>query len=438
MESKEELDESCLVGNTLVHTSRGFFYLADICKNGKPLPGSFAQVHARLLENGSESTGFYEHKKNVVTASGHIYHSNAYYVNGLAHTVKLFLGNGSTLEGTWKHKVQVIDEETQTLVWTELNRLTLGKYVVFRVGLNLWPERKQLVLDNMVVRQEYWASVFAINLLPDFHYIDCSAAMFYERCQGWLSYWGDLDFHVLPNILETKWGCLYRGIPRLILQGCREVVVQYLSFLWYLTHELSKDKAEFMVVAPRRSVLVLQALLNNLGITCSIVPSAFVEGRYNLVVLGKDTVMFMLTLFTRELSPFERQVYVELRAQPPVKFTPQTLQHPPLFGQVPAMNFRELFQEHILPDLQSKEFRRKMEAVCKHHEPGLDRQTLAQFSDLGLHVPDVFLDATYVFHKIKNMTFSELSQQTFDLSVPLVNSYLVQGGLISHNSVNNL
>jgi hypothetical protein len=437
MERKGDSDEEgCLVGNTLVHTSRGFFYLADICRKGKPLPGSFAQVHARLQQDAKESTGFYEHSKDVVTSSGYIYHSNAYYVNGFAHTVKLDLGNGCTLEGTWKHKVQVIDEETQTLVWTELNRLTLGKYVVCRVGLNIWPERQQLVLNNMVVRQEYWASVFAINLLPDFHYIDCSADMLYERCRGWLNCWGDLDFHVLPHILETKWGSLYRGIPRFILQGCRDVVIQYLSFLWYLTHELSKDKGEFMLMAPFRTVLVLQALLNNLGVTCNIV--SMTPGRYNLVVLGKDSVMFMLNLFTRELSPFERQVYSELRSEAPVQFTTKPVEYPPLVGQVPAMNFREQFQAHILPDLQSKEFRRKMEAVCRHHEPGLDRQTLAQFSDLGLNVPDVFLDATYVFQKIKHMTFSEASQQTFDLSVPLVNSYLVQGGLISHNTVSEL
>jgi adenosylcobalamin-dependent ribonucleoside-triphosphate reductase len=425
----------CLVGNTLVQTGSGFVYLADICKKGNPLPESFMQVNARLQENQEERSGFYMHHREVVTASGKMYPSNAYFLNGLSQTIKVYLGNGSSLEGTDKHKVQVIDEASRAIIWQELSELKLGQYVVSRVGLNIWPERSSLVIDNIVVRQEYWASVFAINLLPDFHYIDCSSETLYERCYNWLSDWGTLDFHTLPSILVTKWGALYRGIPRFILQGCRSVVLQYLSFLWYMTHELSKDKAEFIVSAPFRTATVLQTLLNNLGISAYIEPSATIQGRYNLAVHGKDNVMYMLMLLTRPLTSFEEKVYMELRQEAPVQFEVNELILPPLVGQVPEMGFREQFKHQVLPDLNSKEFRKRMDAVCDHHDPNLDRQTLAQFSDLGLVMGDEFLDATYVFHKIKNITFSETPQKTFDISVPVVNSYLIQGGIVSHNTV---
>jgi ribonucleoside-triphosphate reductase len=429
----------CLVGNSLIQTKNGFLYLAEICKKGKPMPASFSQVSARLMHDAQaeRNTGFYCHTKQVVTASGEVLPSNAYYVNGLAQTVKVCLGNGAVVEGTERHKVQVVDEVSKVIVWKELSDLHLGDYVVSRVGLNIWPEPKQYVIDNIVVRQDYWASVFALNLLPDYHYIDCSSGTFHERVYSWLCEWGALDFHTLPAILDTKWGSLYRGIPRFVLQGTRFVVVQYLSFLWYLTHTLSPkgDRAEFVLAAPHRTATAVQTLLNNLGTVAHIAPCSAVEGRYNLVVHGKDSIMFMLSTLVRPLQVFETKVYTDLRGSAVPDFEVDDVERAPLVGQVPAMDFREQFKEHLLPDLQSKEFQKRMEAVCEHHDPSLDRQSLAQFADLGLQVPEELLDTTYVFHKIKNITFSESAQKTFDISVPVVNNYLIQSGIVSHNTV---
>lgn len=316
------------------------------------------------------NTGFYCHTKQVVTASGEVLPSNAYYVNGLAQTVKVCLGNGAVVEGTERHKVQVVDEVSKVIVWKELSDLHLGDYVVSRVGLNIWPEPKQYVIDNIVVRQDYWASVFALNLLPDYHYIDCSSGTFHERVYSWLCEWGALDFHTLPAILDTKWGSLYRGIPRFVLQGTRFVVVQYLSFLWYLTHTLSPkgDRAEFVLAAPHRTATAVQTLLNNLGTVAHIAPCSAVEGRYNLVVHGKDSIMFMLSTLVRPLQVFETKVYTDLRGSAVPDFEVDDVERAPLVGQVPAMDFREQFKEHLLPDLQSKEFQKRMEAVCEHHD----------------------------------------------------------------------
>ena len=443
----------CLVGNTLVQTSGGFYYLADICKKGRavtatqPRPGTAAQSQESKKCKSGSGFYFHSHSREVVTASGKLSPSNAYYLNGLALTAAAHLGNGSIIEGTLKHKVQVIDEESRSIVWTELGRLKLGQYVVSRVGLNIWPSRSDYVIDNMVVRQEYWASVYAINLLPNFHYIDCSSEAFYDSCVEWLTDWGSLDFHILPNLLETQWGSLYRGVPRFILQGCRSVVLQYMSFLWYLTHDLSAkgDKGEFMVSAPYRTATVIQTLLNNFGVAAHIVPSVSVEGRYNLSVHGKDSVAFMLSLFDRSLSTFETKVLADVRGQSVKQHDDdasvscesegEKQEAPLLIGQLPEMGFRQQFKEHLLPDLSSKEFRKRMESVCEHHDPNLDRQSLAQFSDLGMQVPEEFLDATYVFHKVKNVVFSSSSQKTYDISVPSVNSYLVQSGIVSHNTV---
>ena len=129
-------------------------------------------------------------------------------------------------------------------------------------------------------------------------------------------------------------------------------------------------------------------------------------------------------------------MYTELRGEE-VRFetNSEEVENAPLVGHVPEMGYREQFREHLLPDLHSKEFRKKMEAVCDHHDPNLDRQTLAQFADFGLQVDDSFLDATFVFHRVKNITFGETPQKTFDISVPVVNNYLIQSGIVSHNTV---
>ena len=486
----------CLVGNTLVHTADGFRYLTDICKKGRvltrvpsqgetifsfpnPNPCMFSPLSyrsrslasfstlTRLSElmnansapsphfylpgdiaaststSTSTSTGrFFRHDMEVVTAEGSLLKSDAYYHNGLALTVKLGLANGARLEGTGNHKVQVIDEDSGEIVWKPLNSLTMGMFVVSRLGLEVWPDNKKVVLNNLCVNLEYWASVFAVNMLPDFHYNESTSETFHQHMLDWVDTWSDNSTHFLDMVLETKWGGLYRGIPRFILQGSRKVVIQYLSMVWFLTHRLLKDKAEFVVGAPYRTASVLQTLLINLGVAANIVPSKGVEGRYDLTVCGRDAMDYMLTMFHRELLPFEKRVVLSIHSDFTVdQLSPNVVTRSvPLQGYVPCLNFREQFRETVLPRLKSKEFKRKMEGVCAHHDFNLDRQTLAQFSDLSggdqeFSVAEELLHPSFMFQKVTSIQLGEVAQKTFDISVPVSNSYLIQGGIVSHNTV---
>jgi ribonucleoside-triphosphate reductase len=443
----------CLVGNTLIHTDKGFRYLAEICKKGRVLPqpsqrGAPTRFNSPLIYSGdlddslrAQEGQFYSHKMEVVTAEGSLLRSNAYYHNGYSLTVKLFLGNGARLEGTKTHKVQVIDEATQTIVWRPLEDLTLGTFVVSRLGLNIWPDSKKYVINNLCVKLDYWTSVFAVNMMPNFHYCENTSEVFFEKTQEWLDSWKDCDSHGLEHVLQTKWGSLYRGVPKFVLQGSKEVVIQYISMVWFLTHNLHKDKAEFMLNCPYRTAAVLQTLLTNLGVAVDIVPSKQVESRFHLAVRGRDAIDYMLTLFTRELSPFEERVVLSVH---PTFFEKElSPRYPslsiPLTGYLPNMGFREMFRDNVLPYMVSKEFERRMTAVCRHHDPNLDRQTLAQFVDLGqgqsFTVDDQFLHPTFMFHKITHIHLGHAPQQTFDISVPVSNSYLVQSGVVSHNTV---
>ena len=446
----------CLVGNTLVHTDKGFLYLAEICKKGRTLSEVYGrqrgapafrfispltlsdEVEESLREQGGQ---FYSHVMDVVTAEGYLSRSNAYYNNGMASTLSITLSNGTKLEGTGQHKVQVIDETSRSIVWKPLNSLTLGTFVVSRLGLNIWPEPETYVINNLSVKLDYWASVFAVNMMPQFHYSETSSETFFQHMQDWINTWTDSVTHELDQVLETKWGSLYRGVPKFVLQGSRETVIQYLSMVWFLTHRLYKDKAEFFVQSPYRTAVVLQTLLTNLGVDCSITLSKQEDNRYNLSISGRASIDYMLTLFTRNLSPFETRVVLSVH---PNFFeedlNPSTITDSvPLCGYVPNMGFRERFQDHVLPFLLSKEFSRRMKKICMHHDCNLDRQTLAQFFDLsrGAHftVAEELLDSSFVFHKVTDIHFGQTPQKTFDISVPGSNSYLIQGGIVSHNTV---
>jgi adenosylcobalamin-dependent ribonucleoside-triphosphate reductase len=427
----------CLVGNTLIHTHKGFRYLADICKKGRILP-SPSPMFTREEGRGQ----FYRHNMQVVSAEGSIRKSDAYYHNGYALTVTVGLSNGSKLEGTRNHKVQVLDEETREIVWRELSSVTMGTYVVSRLGLDIWPESQSYTLTNQSVKLNYWASVFAVNMLPENHFTETTSEQFFESVAYFLEVpwtWSDCCTCKLENVLETKWGSLYRGVPRFVLQGTREVVLRYLSMVWFLTHKYHKDKVEFTVSSPYRTASVLQTLLVNLGIPANIVPCREVDGRYNLLVCGRDAVTYLVTLFKRDLSVFEERMVLSVRHSDfefPEEAFVEGQDSAGLCGFVPNMRFRQEFREVVLPSVVSKEFKRRMETVCEHHDHNLDRQTLAQFYDLGLDISQGYLlDTSFMFHRVTSVVLGDVPQKTFDVSVPVSNSYLVQGGIVSHNTV---
>ena len=421
----------CVVGDTLVHTSTGFKWIKDICEGGHFM-----------------GDNFYKHKMKVVCHEGDLKQSNLYFLNGEAPTFRLMLSNGTYIEATGEHRVQVINTETRTIEWQKLKDITLHTYVVSRLGLDIWPASRVLFLNNVEIDVPNTASMYAINMLSCAHWATGSESQFLERV-GILLPREKPDF--VLGLLQKEWGALgSTGIPRFVSEGGREVVLIYLASVFYYTHELiTSEKCMFLLMARYNTALLLQTLWNNLGVAVNLVSCNDEETLFNLEVMGEYMVSLMFSLvFSVSYTTFQKRVYNLL--YPRRSFKAFFNEHvgmgnysehreKRLTGYLPEMGLRAEFYRFGLPSLKSHEFKRRMEAACSHHDQNLDRQVLAQMCDLrGEEWEDLaarFLDPTFMFYRVIHIQTNMKPVPTYDISVPLVNSYLIQSGVVSHNTV---
>jgi ribonucleoside-triphosphate reductase len=419
----------CLVGDSLVHTSTGFKWIKDICNGGHFMGDQF-----------------YKHKMKVVCHEGNLKSSNLYFLNGEAPTYKIMLSNGTYIEATGEHRVQVINTETRTIEWQKLKDITLNTYVVSRLGLDIWPAGRVLFLNNVEVDIANTASMYAVNMLSLAQWATGGESRFLERVMTLLPR-EKQDF--VLGLLNTEWGALgSTGIPRFVSEGGREVVLIYLASVFYYTHELvNTEKCMFLLMARYNTALLLQTLWNNLGVVMNIVPCDNDESLFNLEVMGDHMVSLLYSLvFSVSYTTFQKRIYNLLHPGRSFKafFHEHVGNYPEqrekrLTGYVPEMGLRSEFYRFGLPSLRSHEFKRRMEAACSHHDQNLDRQVLAQMCDLrGEEWEDLaarFLDPTFMFYRVIDSRVNIEPVPTYDISVPLVNSYLIQSGVVSHNTV---
>jgi len=417
----------CLVGDSLVHTNTGFKWIKDICDGGTFM-----------------GDNFFKHKMKVVCHEGDLKQSNLYFLNGEAPTFRLMLSNGTYIEATGEHRVQVINTETRTIEWQKLKDITLNTYVVSRLGLNIWPASRVLFFNNVEIDIPNTASMYAINMLSLAQWATGSESRFLERV-GTLLPREKPDF--VLGLLHTEWGALgSTGIPRFVSEGGREVVLVYLASVFYYTHELvNGEKCIFLLMARYNTALLLQTLWNNLGVAVNLVSCNDDDSLYNLEVMGEHMVSVLFSLvFSVSYTAFQKRISNLLYPGRSFKaffhehVVPEQRERR-LTGYVPEMGLRAEFYRNGLPTLRSHEFKRRMEAACSHHDQNLDRQVLAQMCDLqGERWQDLaarFLDPTFMFYRVIDVRVNIDPVPTYDISVPLVNSYLIQNGVVSHNTV---
>jgi ribonucleoside-triphosphate reductase len=422
----------CLTGDSLVHSSQGFKFLEDICREGSQLG----------------ETNFYKHKLSVVSLTGKLQASNAYYLNGQSSTVKLYLSNGSNIQGTGDHRVQVIQERTRSIEWCKLKDVTVNMYIVSRVGLNIWPTDTVVHLHDQQVNFVKCASIYAVNMMSCAHWTAQSFGQLITLLEPVLS--NVSEPALFADMLQTEWGSLgTTGIPKFVMEGSRQVVMTYLSAVFFYTHEMfCNDKCTFLLMARYNTAVVLQSLLNNLGVVSNIVPCDNASGVYNLLVTGEPMASLMCSLFfSTSYTDFEVEWFE--RVHPTRSFkafyheyadsfhTEQ--QEVELTGYVPEMGLRTSFYCDVLPRLKAREHKKRMATACNHHDLNLDRQTLAQMCDFAgpdwLASFSDFLDPSFMFYRVTNVVFPLELVPTFDVSVPVTNSYLIQSGVVSHNTV---
>jgi intein/homing endonuclease len=107
-----------------------------------------------------------------------------------------------------------------------------------------------------------------------------------------------------------------------------------------------------------------------------------------------------------------------------------------LAGSVPDFGIREQVRKELLPNIKSNKMYDYIHSFsCSSKKKfGISRDNLLMLEDLGLDVPEILVDETFRFVKVKSIHNAGI-RKTYDLHIKDGNSYLVNG-LISHNTIN--
>jgi ribonucleotide reductase alpha subunit len=103
---------------------------------------------------------------------------------------------------------------------------------------------------------------------------------------------------------------------------------------------------------------------------------------------------------------------------------------------IPNHGLRERFRAEIMPGLSSNRLYDLFNPICGSYRSDMDitRDSLKAMCDVGLQVPDVLLDETYRFVRVKDV-YRAGAKDTFDLHIRDGNSYVVNS-FVSHNTIN--
>jgi ribonucleoside-diphosphate reductase alpha chain len=400
--------------------------------------------------------------------------------NGMAQTVRVELESGTAVTCTPNHKLVVLNSE-YGLEWKPAGELQEGDWVVGRKGLNLWQsdtdalsemvgstfEYAQLTNSKDVKRIRRMSTGLARllgylcsdggvgpngiflsqtenNVGPDFvatvsdlfgvdvryspdhrspglgAYVANSRelAAFFR----WLGITGHDDIRVPLAIRRSGWGCVKEFIRGATLDG-------YVS-----------EKVVCVATSvSKRYLQDLRELLLNGGIEGRVVQTALAGERLfpcGRTYKTKDGYALILT-DSREAEKFVAEVgFAEDRKNQEAKQKYRTRPRKKVKGDAPDFGLRVGFRTSTLGRIRSNSLYEKMHSVCAPSKYGmsLSRESLMEMADFGFPVPAILMDDTYTLSRVASVTDAGL-RQTFDVTVPDANSYIVNG-FVSHNTVN--
>lgn len=422
-------------------------------------------------------------KIKSINSAGNFSDVTESYNNGISNIVKITCERGFNISGTYNHKVEVLNNFGDR-EWKELKDIKIGDYIVGRGGLELWRKdienntlstingsrfnykkltnsKKIKIPKRMSIDFARWLGYMMSdgsinvngislsqqknNIHEDFQYL--VKKLFNLSCSVQKDDRANNLYSVVVNSRELVAFCKWIGltshdnntVPLVIRKSGSECIKEFIKGVT-LDGYISKDK---ICVATSVSKIFLDQLLimlENLGINgCLIESSQEGERIFPSGKIYKTKKSWDLLCCGPEASKFIKRIgFAEDRKKEEIeKFELNKRYYNYLFGQIPDFDFRKKFNKEILPNIKSKRMYDICHSLCcgvgKHKT--IERETLLLFNDLGLQIPDFFLDKTYIFKKVTKITLSKTQEITGDVSVPEGNSYLVNG-MISHNTIN--
>lgn len=443
---------ACLTRNHYVHTQDGFVTIDKICNNSK-------------------EEGFHPHQLNIINSNGYTEKSEQYYVNGQQYTIKVELESGRIIQGTYKHRIQVLDEDNE-IIWKRLECLTNKDWVVSRTGLDHWGNdnmANNILQDwfsfgyissrrsnsmNIPVKVSpklgFWLGVLVNNGVifdnkirlnnvnnkiiskweeltkelfgfepviidgykNNFKVYDVN---YYTEMNKWLKYIGLYDEH------------FNKKIPDVIMVSNKLVVRQFIKGL--MNNVVFNEENINIMFSSNKSVLrQLDVLLNNFGVL-GFISSVKQHKRHRKEneYLCKEYYSFSLNFYNGYL--YHKIIGFDNSNEYDFWEKYNTCKNVEEEHNIPSSNYLILIKNYLETYLD------KMSEINFQNKK-INRKTLEDFKNLSptFYIPNHLLDKTYSFMKIKSIEDITELEETFDISVQKTNSYLANG-IVSHNTI---
>lgn len=457
---------SCLaVGNHMVATDMGLVYVEELVSGREN--GEFSPLTAQC------ST--WNHKGVQAPISEG-------FCNGVAQCVRVEFEGMEDVVATPNHRLLVLGTDYVPL-WKRMDEISVGDWVVGRIGLGAFGSTQRTIASIMgpfrtslkagkgntkAVRTPRRVTAGLARLLG---YITSdggisvngaflsqqhnNAAEDFEKLIlsvfgieiSWSRDWRADDLwglvansRILRDYLKylgVRKGAHNKRVPKVIFQGAgRHNTAEFIRGLT-LDGFVSEEKVGVMTTTSRRLAREVQLLLHQFGIEAGIVKNKafdreFPGGRWHqcrksycvYCACGAAEKFVDLIGFAEERK--QKEAKEKLR-RPSRKY---------LQGDVPDFGMRQKLRLELLPELRSRRMYDWLHSFCGKSKYGLRiaRESLLAVADLGFSVPELLLDETFRFLRVKR-AIQAGAFPTFDLSVPDGNSYTVNG-LVSHNTLN--
>ncbi len=230
----------CISGDSLVFTQKGIRRLDAFAQSDHPV-GESREIAVQL----ASSTG--------IETAAHLYHS------GDSPTKRVVTRRGFISEGTFEHRIQVVNDEG-VQVWRRHDELQVGDWVVLQKGQNLWGQDVELVWrserskhaqiiqvpERMSPALARWLGYLVAegDVRPDgtVRFTNSEAELRADYTQLTLQLFGitprqypevvQLNSVVLADFLAFvgfKTGANNKDIPWAVLQSSRECVLEFLT-----------------------------------------------------------------------------------------------------------------------------------------------------------------------------------------------------------------
>ena len=458
---------SCLaVGHSMIQTDKGLFEIEELAS------------HAEIKQFAPPGFDLCSVNKGGEMAS-----VSAVYNNGEAEVLSIECGGGYEIRCTPNHKVAVLGKDYE-LSWVEAKNVVVGDCMVGRKGLNLFPpfttDKKKL---SLMVGSEFCYSkkTSSKNLkIPERMSPRLARLLGYLCSDGHVGVNGigmtqqenNALFH-FKEIVEDLFGVavainedkrskglylavvnsrelrdfmLWLGItghdnikvPLCIRKSGRNCVLEFIRGVT-LDGYVSDGSICVASSVSKKYLQQLQMMLLNIGIKAGVSKAS--DAGERLFPSGKTyetkTAWKLIVSDNREVALFSTTIgFAEDRKTQELLRKYKRTSRTKVLGEIPDYGLRDRFLKEILPGVRSNKlytYFRSM--VCNgRHGMLLNRESVIEMADIGMHVPPCVIDNTYTFHQIKSVSKSG-NAQTYDLSVPNGNSYIANG-FICHNTIN--